>query len=1134
MRFLFTSLLLFFTHSVFSQVSDNFNDGDFSSNPKWLGDTTEFIVNSSQQLQLNNTIAGASYLVTSTNLSSLNNIQWDFYVKQNFASSGNNYGRVYLVSDQVNLKDLLNGYYLQFGETGNNDAIELFKQKGNTSLSICRGVNSSIANSFALSVKVTRDAKGLWTLYTDLNGGTNYNEEASGTDSSFITPLYFGVSATYTASNAAKFYYDDFYMGPIIRDTLPPSIIKTTVVSSTQLDVLFNEALDLMSSQNTLNYSVNNSINSPLLAVRDSVNFNLVHLFFTTAFQSGLQNTLSINAIQDNNGNAMNGSNLTFTYYQLSKGSYKEVIITELMTDPNPPVGLPNSEYIELYNNSANYINLKAWKITDNLTTNATINSDYILAPNAYVLITAMADTNLFHDVTNKIGINNFPTLNDAGDHIYLQNNNNILIDSINYNSGWYKDATKSNGGWALELINPSANVNCPGINNWTASTYVSGGTPGKKNSVYSVFVDSIAPQIINLNVIDSTHIRICFSEYIDTTILLNSSNYSINNGLGIFKNISSNNFCVDLTLSSALHNQTNYTLTIFSLNDCSGNKMNTSTISFSYYRPKVNDVVINEIMCDPDPVVSLPNYEYIELYNKSKYQINLNRWSLSTPSSIKYISNVVIFPDSFIVLTGTSGYAAYKGSGLPVYEVVGFPALINAGCTLVLRNEKGELMNAVAYSDQWYGDLTKSEGGFSLEMMDPFNPCGEAENWGASKNKNGGTPGKINSIRALNPDHSNPSLERISVLSSDSIQLYFSETMDSLTLLNPMNYTIDQGIGQPIKLIPMAPQFKSVKLKLANTLNDKTIYTCTVTNNYDCAGNSIETNNTARFAVPQAVSANDIVINEIMFDPASGGTEWIELYNRSNKTIDLTSLLVGKYDTVQNKPINTETISTSGYLLFPEEYLVLSENSSLIKSQYSTSFPQGFIKLSALPALYKEDVISISDQNKNVIDYVKYNEKMHFPLLNITKGVSLERIDFNRSGNDKTNWNSASSQVGFASPAYRNSQYMQNEGGAHVHVSPEIFSPDNDGYNDVLNIHYQFNESGKVANIMIYDGQGRFVKYLVKNEHLGSEGAFSWNGITDTNEKAPMGIYVIYVEAFNVRGDVIKYKLSAVLANKL
>ena len=276
-------------------------------------------------------------------------------------------------------------------------------------------------------------------------------------------------------------------------------------------------------------------------------------------------------------------------------------------------------------------------------------------------------------------------------------------------------------------------------------------------------------------------------------------------------------------------------------------------------------------------------------------------------------------------------------------------------------------------------------------------------------------------------------------------------------------------------------------------------------------------------------------MINEILFDPNTNCVDFVELYNRSNKTINLKELRIGSMDTITSILKDTETITDEGYLLFPENYLIISENGSAIKQQYLTPNPKGFLEVVTLPRMNTtDDVVTLSDVNGLVIDNFKYTSKMHFPLLVSTKGVSLERIDFNRPTNDRTNWNSAAEAVGFATPAYRNSQYLQADGGSGVTIPNPLFSPDNDGYNDVLNISYKLDEAGKAANVYIYDSKGRQVRHLVRNEQLATDGVISWNGINDDNEKATIGIYVVYIELFNLSGKVNKYKLSCTLAGKL
>jgi hypothetical protein len=173
--------------------------------------------------------------------------------------------------------------------------------------------------------------------------------------------------------------------------------------------------------------------------------------------------------------------------------------------------------------------------------------------------------------------------------------------------------------------------------------------------------------------------------------------------------------------------------------------------------------------------------------------------------------------------------------------------------------------------------------------------------------------------------------------------------------------------------------------------------------------------------------------------------------------------------------------------------------------------------------------------KNDTLLDALMYTEDMHYPLIRDKKGVSLERISFNRSSSDLSNWHSAAEQVGFATPGDKNSQFMDDsEATDIISFANEIFSPDNDGYNDVLIINYLFSEPGFVGNASIYDARGRLMSSIMKNELLGTSGVFSWDGITENNEKGSIGVYTLFFEYFDTKGNTNKIRKSFVLAGKL
>ncbi len=101
------------------------------------------------------------------------------------------------------------------------------------------------------------------------------------------------------------------------------------------------------------------------------------------------------------------------------------------------------------------------------------------------------------------------------------------------------------------------------------------------------------------------------------------------------------------------------------------------------------------------------------------------------------------------------------------------------------------------------------------------------------------------------------------------------------------------------------------------------------------------------------------------------------------------------------------------------------------------------------------------------------------------------------------------------------------------ISISPKIFSPDNDGFDDFATISYQMTAPGYVANITIFDANGRPVRYLVKNATLALKGNFRWDGLNEKLEQLPIGVYIVFTEIFNLQGKTKKFKNVVTLARK-
>jgi Lamin Tail Domain/CHU_C Type IX secretion signal domain/Bacterial Ig-like domain len=545
-------------------------------------------------------------------------------------------------------------------------------------------------------------------------------------------------------------------------------------------------------------------------------------------------------------------------------------------------------------------------------------------------------------------------------------------------------------------------------------------------------------------------------------------------------------------------------------------------------------DIVIDELMADPTPQVALPNNEWIELRNTSATTFNLLGWRIGDASGQSGpMPAYLLKPDSIVIICTASAVAAMSAYG-PVIAVTSFPSLDNTGDVIYLRSAQNKIIHAINYTDAWYQNELKKDGGWTLEMVDTKNPCSGFTNWKASTDVKGGTPGRKNSIDEANPDATAPQLLRAFATDSMNIVLVFDEPLDSLKAAATANYTISDGIGIPQFSITNAPIFDKVNLKLTTALSRNKVYTITATAITDCVGNSIAAKNTARVGLSSIADSLDIVINEILFNPKSNGTDYVEIYNRSKKIIDLKQLYIANRNTA-GVISNIKQLSADNYLLFPEDFLVITEDPSIVKRDFITKNMDAFVTLAAMPS-YNDDkgnVIILNAQG-NVTDELQYDEKWHFKLIDNREGVALERIDYNAPTQQQDNWHSAATSVGYGTPTYKNSQYKINDGvQGEIKITPEIVSPDNDGMDDFTTVEYSFPAAGYVANITIFDAAGRVVRNLQRNALCGIKGNYRWDGLGEKNQKLPVGIYIIYTEIFNLEGKKKQFKNTIVLARR-
>ncbi|TGE21807.1 hypothetical protein E5K00_16200 [Hymenobacter aquaticus] len=1130
---LLLAAVLGFARPARAQLTETFADGDFTQNPAWSGGTADFQVNAALQLQSNGPAITPSNTQLVTASQAATGTVWEFWANLRLATSGSNYADVWLISDLADLRAPANkGYFVRLG--GTDDEVSLFRKNANaTATAIIDGQNTTLSSTTnnLVRVRVTRSVQNVWTLERDLTGGTTYVAEGTVTDATHPRSNYFGVGLTYSSTNNRNFYFDEFR----ITDATAPLLQSASIVSARQVDVLFNEVMS--AAQSVASYRLA-ATGAPAItaAQRDATDPALVHLTLAADLPAGAS-TLEVRNVADLYGNVAAGpltAPLSFTPPPAAPGYY-QLLITEIYADESPVVGLPASEFIEIHNPSATQtLDLGGIRLlrTTSTTTPAVFAAGAQLLPGEYAVVCGSTRVAQFAAYGKVFGLSNFPSLTNAGDELLLRGRDGRTIFEVRYADTWYRDPAKKDGGWTLEMID-TANP-CGGAANWTASNDPSGGTPGRANSVRASNADQTAPLLRRATVISPTVVRLEFDEKLDSAQVANPALYSVTPALTL-QRVAPVPFdfrAVELTLATPLVAAQIYTATVQRAVDCVGNATG-AAVSTTFGLPSVptaGQVIITEILADETPTVGLPASEYLEIHNPSTRILDLGGVRLLKPGS----STAAVFPDTtrlqpgqYAVVCSSTRTALFARYGT-VFGLSNFPSLSNEGDQLLLKARDGRTLFELAYSSTWYKDGAKKDGGWALEMVDTGNPCGGIENWTASTDVSGGTPGRANSVRATNPDRTAPALLRAVAISPTLVRLFFGEKLDSVAAANPALYTL--STGQLVsKAAPVSPDFRAVDLTLSSALAATQAITVSVQRATDCVGNATGAAATASFGLPSDPVANDVVINEILFNPRTNAVDFVELLNRSNKYLNLQGWQLASLP--GSGAPDKEPISSGPYVLAPGQLVVLTTRPDIVQSQYPTNDPAAFLAMPALPT-FPDDAgtVVVYDSQNRVLDRYAYSEAQHLALLDTKDGVSLERI---RTDGPSVagNFHSAASAVGYATPGRRNSQYQDDPGGDKLFaLEPEVFTPDADGQQDFTTLNYTLDRTGYAASITVYDAQGRLARRLVRNETMATSGFFQWDGLNDQGRKVPVGYYVLHIELLQPGGDKKEYKKTVVV----
>lgn len=380
-------------------------------------------------------------------------------------------------------------------------------------------------------------------------------------------------------------------------------------------------------------------------------------------------------------------------------------------------------------------------------------------------------------------------------------------------------------------------------------------------------------------------------------------------------------------------------------------------------------------------------------------------------------------------------------------------------------------------------------------------------------------------------PDVEAPKWTLFTLEQPNKLKMVFSEPMD----FSKAAFSVDKAVGEPTSQT-VSNDKSSIVLNFSSDFERGTIYTLQVSGLMDVAGNAL-TETQRSIGIIEPKEEGDLRINEVMFENPLNSLEYLEIYNNSEKVIDVSGLLFTTRKT--DGTLNTGNKIPAQTWMLPRGYLALCENADSVRNYHHCPLDANIITTSWSSLNNESATLVLTNATKDTIyDELTYNTKWHHVLVKNPKGVALERINPELPTQEATSWHSAASEVNYGTPGYLNSQYRDILSGDEIQKSvwlePEAFSPDNDGVDDICFVKYKTDTDGYVANAIILNAVGVKVYHLATNILLSSEGFLSWDGRTDAGKVANSGVYVLYFEMFNPKtGARTLVKLPVVVSSR-
>jgi hypothetical protein len=173
----------------------------------------------------------------------------------------------------------------------------------------------------------------------------------------------------------------------------------------------------------------------------------------------------------------------------------------------------------------------------------------------------------------------------------------------------------------------------------------LAGNSIGSSNTAQYLFDPDLTPPLVNqVSILDAVTLNVTFSEQVTEETALNLSNYSINNGINV-NGASINSSSNTVTLTTSVHTNGNYNLTVEDLADLSGNIMTPSIHEYNFAGDLTPPELIN---------VSVINFNTIDINFSEAVEpssaMNISNYTLNNGASVNVA--VLSFDGTSVILT--------------------------------------------------------------------------------------------------------------------------------------------------------------------------------------------------------------------------------------------------------------------------------------------------------------------------------------------------------------------------------------------------------------------------------------------------------------------------------------------------